>query len=200
MSRVMESCEDAVNASCPTCRTFFCIGTCQNVTCATLSAVLTSLMTSTAQPDLRFVPAKYHKFIIPSIRRIYIEAGPQNVPHSCSSSDHVEVQDLKDQITALEQRVAALVRDKALLMDRCETSMTASAHHANKERSARLEGLNLKRQVESLKTQLEETKSAAEESRLRYEGLKWKLKDFKNRSVEPLFFFFATTALTPTTP
>ncbi|THH27174.1 hypothetical protein EUX98_g7003 [Antrodiella citrinella] len=140
--------------------------------------------TPCAQPDLRFVPVKYHKFIIPSIRRVYFEAGPQNASAS-SSATGVDVQDLKDQITTLDSRVCSLARDKLLLMDRCERKIAESTYLADQERVARLESEALKKQVASLKKQLEESKVVAEESRSRYDGLKWRLKEYKSRLESP---------------
>ena len=44
------------------------------------------------------------------------------------------------QIISLNEKVEGLVRDKTLLMDRCEAAIRASHAHAQGERDERLEG------------------------------------------------------------
>ncbi|TCD69484.1 hypothetical protein EIP91_007414 [Steccherinum ochraceum] len=163
IAQVIESSEDAVTASCPTCRAPFCI----------------------AQPDLRFIPTKYHKFLMPSVRRVYFEAGPQVSSSSSTSSSTESDADLKDQISALEARVASLTRDKSLLMDRCEMTISASTHHAQKERIARLNNQNLKKEVETLKTQLKALKFDYDGYRIKCDSLEDKLRLMKNRMDAP---------------
>ncbi|KZT07331.1 uncharacterized protein LAESUDRAFT_758746 [Laetiporus sulphureus 93-53] len=121
---------DAMKALCPTCRAEFTI----------------------ANPDLRFVPAKYHEYIIPSVRRIFLDE-----PQSATQ--------LKQANARLEERVRALERDKALLMERCESSMAASKRHAEGERDARRASEKLKGDVVDLQQKYEELK-------LKYKTLK----------------------------
>ncbi|KAL6300860.1 hypothetical protein BKA93DRAFT_819235 [Sparassis latifolia] len=126
LTAYIEKSPDAITASCPTCRSAFGI----------------------AMPDMRFVPEKYHKFIIPNVRRVFLDA-----PLHTSS-------DLQVDVTRLEGRVQELVHDKTLLMDRCEAQMAASAIHASGERDARLENEKLKMEMQKL--------------RKKYDGLKGK--------------------------
>lgn len=91
----------------------------------------------TAMPDLRYVPAKYHGFMKPSVCRLYLE-----IPSQAK---------LKVQIASLESRVESLGRDKVQLISKCESSMAASAMYAEQEKTARLYAEKAKAEVEELK-------------------------------------------------
>ncbi|KAG2137604.1 uncharacterized protein EDB93DRAFT_760077 [Suillus bovinus] len=94
---------DAMKSSCPSCRSIFYI----------------------AMPDLSFVPKKYHDFMVPSVRKLYLDiASPAP---------------LVAEIEQLKTRVAALSRDRDALMERCEAHMAASRQYATNEKDARLE-------------------------------------------------------------
>ncbi|EJF64444.1 hypothetical protein DICSQDRAFT_53673 [Dichomitus squalens LYAD-421 SS1] len=119
-----------------------------NASCPTCRASFTI-----AIPDLRFVPKKYHTLIIPSIRRVFIAdasdaaaAAPPSPSTSPSSP-------------------AALERDKALLMDRCEAAIRARDAHAQGERDRRLEKERLEKELTEL--------------RRKYEGVKGKYRALK---------------------
>jgi len=120
----VEASSDAMTASCPSCRAAFPV----------------------ALPDLRFVPAKYHKFIIPSVRRVFVDAPTEST------------QALRANVTRLEERVKSLEKDKLLLMERCEASMAASSKHAEGERDARMEGERLKKEMQELRKKYEDVK------------------------------------------
>ncbi|KAG2345770.1 hypothetical protein BDR05DRAFT_1057959 [Suillus weaverae] len=94
---------DALKSSCPSCRSIFHI----------------------AMPDLSFVPKKYHDFMAPSVRKLYLDI-PSPAP-------------LVAEIEQLKTRVAALSRDRDALMERCEAHMAASRQYAASEKDARLE-------------------------------------------------------------
>ena len=136
-----------------------------------------------AIPDLRFVPKKYHTLIIPSIRRVFIadssELAAPPSPSTSPSSSHANPnpnptqssvaantnRELRAQIAALTDKAAALERDKALLMDRCEAAIRARDAHAQGERDRRLE-------KERLESELKEL-------RRKYEGVKGRYRAFK---------------------
>ncbi|KAI0272565.1 hypothetical protein BC834DRAFT_966569 [Gloeopeniophorella convolvens] len=82
MKSYVRASQDPYEANCPTCRTSFPI----------------------VVPDLSMIPKKYHVFIAPSIRRVYLQDG---------------------QVLALQRRVTSLTRDKHLLMDRAEAAQSA---------------------------------------------------------------------------
>ncbi|KAH9832644.1 uncharacterized protein C8Q71DRAFT_262521 [Rhodofomes roseus] len=120
----VEANSDAITASCPSCRTAFPIAT----------------------PDLRFVPAKYHRFIIPSVRRVFVDPPAETTKL------------LKANVARLEERVRCLEQDKSLLMERCEASMAASSKHAEGERDARIESERLRKEMQELRKKYEEVK------------------------------------------
>jgi hypothetical protein len=115
-----------------------------------------------ATPDWRYVPKKYHEFMIPSVRRVYIEIPSQT--------------GLKNQIALLESRVKSLEKDKLLLMSKCESNMAASTTHAEGEKKARLD-------VEKAKKEMMDVKR-------KYDTLKGKYNDLKTRLVSALVDFY----------
>lgn len=143
--------------------------------CCILLSVLRACL---AQPDLRFIPTKYHKFVMPSVRRVYLEAGPQDASSSSSTDPNTE---LKEYIATLEARVSSLTRDKSLLMDRCEMTLSASGHHAQKERVARLQSDTFRMEVDSLKRQLRASKFESDGYKAKCEILQNKVEFLKDR-------------------
>ncbi|KAI0641974.1 hypothetical protein C8Q79DRAFT_1003397 [Trametes meyenii] len=139
LTSYIEASADALNASCPTCRSPFSI----------------------AIPDLRFVPKKYHSLIIPSIRRVFI--SPNAVADASAEAE--STRDLRAQVARLTDKIDALVRDKTLLMDRCEAALRASQAHAQGERDERLAKERFERDLRDL--------------RKKYEGVKGKYKALK---------------------
>ncbi|KAI0280860.1 hypothetical protein BC826DRAFT_924056 [Russula brevipes] len=101
---------DPYEATCPTCRAPFPIVT----------------------PDMSIVPKKYHVFISPPLRRVFLGDSPV-----AEDSGAIE-EGLRAEIAVLDARVASLRRDKDLLMDRCEAAQSAVARLTTDERAARL--------------------------------------------------------------
>ncbi|OBZ73655.1 hypothetical protein A0H81_06276 [Grifola frondosa] len=130
----IEAGADAMEASCPTCRTSF----------------------HTASPDLRFVPKKYHNFMVPSVRRVFIE-----VDADAQSSTTA----LKARVAKLDEQVNSLRLDKAMLMERCEANISASRVHAEGEKNERLAKEKLQEEVQELRRKYENMKD-------KYRGLK----------------------------
>ncbi|KAF8732665.1 hypothetical protein AX14_004103 [Amanita brunnescens Koide BX004] len=81
---------DEITASCPTCRSTF----------------------YTVMPDLTYLPEKYHQYIIPAVRRVYID-------NSSASS-------LQRKLARAEVRVAKLENEQEILLKQCEAHMAAS--------------------------------------------------------------------------
>ena len=98
------------------------------------------------------------------LQRLYEPTSGTITIGDTSETRWMDVHHLRDHVSVLESRVAALTRDKTLLMDRCEMSIAASSHHSNKERQARLECEALRRQVQELSGELEEQKRREVES------------------------------------
>lgn len=99
--------------------------------------------------DPTFVPAKYHPFIIPSLRRIYLDTDP--------SRSSVASRQLQEQLSALKKENEDLVsklkgrdRDLKLLMTKCESNMAAASAYAKGERDARLECERLRYEMNQL--------------------------------------------------
>jgi hypothetical protein len=134
----------------------------------------------TATPDLRFVPHKYHKYILPTVRRIYIsqptaQTNSENVTYLKSVISALENRTetlgetntfLRSRVSSLEKRVAGLTQDKERLMDRCEAGLANIKNLGEKERDARHEKENLEKELESL--------------RRKYDAMKGKYKTMKH--------------------
>lgn len=94
---------DALKSSCPSCRSIFHI----------------------AMPDLSYVPKKYHDFMVPSVRKLYLDI-PSPAP-------------LVAEIEQLKIRVAALSRDRETLRDRYDALIVDVRQYVANEKDARLE-------------------------------------------------------------
>ena len=99
--------------------------------------------------DPTFVPAKYHPFIIPTLRRIYLNTDP--------SRSSAALRQLQEQLPALKKENEDLAsklkgrdRDIKLLMTKCESHMAAASTFAKGERDMRLENERLRRQMDRL--------------------------------------------------
>ncbi|KDQ61476.1 hypothetical protein JAAARDRAFT_76568 [Jaapia argillacea MUCL 33604] len=164
LTQVIESGEDGMKSSCPTCRAEFPVVT----------------------PDLAFIPKKYHVFIQPPIRKIYLDIPAETV-------------DLHEKIARLEARVLSLETDKAKLMDKCEAQIAKANHFAEGERKARME-------AEVKGNQLKAVSHYYEEVRIKYNGLKQKLaaaqtavhtQGVKRKSSQPLDSSTSSSESTP---
>ncbi|KAN0130876.1 hypothetical protein V8E53_011254 [Lactarius tabidus] len=101
--------QNPYEATCPTCRAPFPI----------------------VAPNMALIPKKYHVFISPSLRRVYLGEG--------DDTSRAVISGLNAEITLLKARVGTLKRDKDLLMDRCEAAQSAASRLTADERAARLE-------------------------------------------------------------
>ncbi|KAF9785073.1 hypothetical protein BJ322DRAFT_980647, partial [Thelephora terrestris] len=126
----VKSSTDAIRSTCPTCRSPF----------------------YTVTLDPTFVPAKYQPFIIPTIRKIYLNTDPGGT--SAASRQ------LQEQLTAVKKENEDLVsklkgrdRDVKLLMAKCESTMAAATAHARGERDTRLENKRLRQEMGQLAEQ-----------------------------------------------
>ena len=147
----IETSADAMNASCPTCRAPFTIGTFPNHPQPHVpNPSLNHMRVHVAIPDLRFVPKKYHTLIMPSIRRVFIADASDNAQPLSGASTNTK-RELRAQIATLTDNMNALVRDKGLLMDRCEAAIRARDVHAQGERGIRLDKERLERELKDLR-------------------------------------------------
>lgn len=99
--------------------------------------------------DPAFVPEKYHPFIIPSLRRVYLNVDP--------SRSSAASRQLQEQLLALKKENEDLVsklkgrdRDIKLLMTKCESNMAAVSAHAKGELDVRLENERLRNEMGKL--------------------------------------------------
>ncbi|KAK0202470.1 hypothetical protein DFS33DRAFT_1454743 [Desarmillaria ectypa] len=122
---ISTSSRDGFMAKCPTCRTKFTI----------------------VIPELHSLSKQFHRYVTPSIRRVFIEPNPSET-----------YEELKHRLEVSEARNTTLERDNEDLMNSCERYMAESAAHARGERRATIELQRVKRQLET------ERKMAKEET------------------------------------
>ncbi|KAF7370475.1 RING-type domain-containing protein [Mycena sanguinolenta] len=94
---------DGFTSTCPSCRETF----------------------NMVRPEITCLPKKFHQYIVPSIRRVYID-----------TSRH---ENLRKKLSTSEARVAALEGDKERLMAECERHIAAAQAHRRGETDARQE-------------------------------------------------------------
>ena len=84
---------------------------------------------------------------MPSVRRVYIPADPDTPDNTGAESRR----ELRARVVVLDNRITGLLRDKTLLMDRCEAALRASQAHAEGERDQRLAKERLERELHDLR-------------------------------------------------
>jgi len=109
--------------------------------------------------DLSTIPSKYHVFISPPLRRVYLGG--------MDDSGQVVMDGLKSEITTLKERITALNRDKISLSKDLLESRSTVSRLASAERAARLS--------------LDEVKEVACLANQRLEGLKAEYDSLKSR-------------------
>jgi len=99
--------------------------------------------------DPTFVPAKYHPFIIPALRRIYLNADPSR-SSAASRQLQEQLSAIKKENEDLASKLKGRNRDIKLLLTKCESNMAAASTHAKGERDARLENERLRDELDQL--------------------------------------------------
>ncbi|KAE9405353.1 hypothetical protein BT96DRAFT_1015585 [Gymnopus androsaceus JB14] len=128
---ISSSSQDGYNSQCPTCRSSFPI----------------------VSPELTCLPKHFHRYITPSMRRVYLDSNA--------------TQALQQKLTASQTQVKKLHLENSRLMDSCERYMHTSRVHAEGETKAALE-------VERLTIALREQKLATRKAQ--EEASEWKGK------------------------
>ncbi|KAJ7880005.1 hypothetical protein B0H14DRAFT_2308452, partial [Mycena olivaceomarginata] len=95
---------DGFTSACPSCRETF----------------------NMVRPELTCLPKKFHQYIVPSLRRLYIDAD--------ASTD--SVRSLRKKLALSEARVHSLEEDKERLMNECERHIAAAQAHSRGETKA----------------------------------------------------------------
>ncbi|EIM80491.1 uncharacterized protein STEHIDRAFT_126017 [Stereum hirsutum FP-91666 SS1] len=139
----IQSSQDPMKASCPTCRTEFHI----------------------VSPDRNLVPEKCHPFLNTSVRRIYIETPVLKPYLERIAQLETRVTTLTESNAGLSTRVTSLSKDKASLMDRCEAAMEANRVMGLKEKEARGRAEEVNGKYEQMKAKYEDMKHKYEQAK-----------------------------------
>lgn len=116
---ISSSSPDGLTAACPTCRAEFSI----------------------VVPELHSLSKQFHRYITPSIRRVFIEPNPSE-----------SYEELKQKLEASEARNTTLRQENRDLLRSCRKYMADASAHASEERNAKSEVARLERQLEMEKT------------------------------------------------
>ncbi|SJL04124.1 uncharacterized protein ARMOST_07484 [Armillaria ostoyae] len=115
---ISSSTPDGLTAACPTCRAEFPI----------------------VVPELHSLSKQFHRYITPSIRRVFIEPNPLE-----------SYEELKQKLEASEAHNATLKRENRDLQKSCQKYMADATMHARGERTTKSEVERLERQLETEK-------------------------------------------------
>jgi len=74
---------------------------------------------------MSIVPKKYHTFISPPLRRVFLDAREDN--------SREVIENLNAENAALKERVTSLERDKVVLQDRCDSAQSALTRLEDKQ-------------------------------------------------------------------
>ncbi|KAJ3786783.1 hypothetical protein GGU10DRAFT_163918 [Lentinula aff. detonsa] len=140
---IASSSEDGYTTLCPTCRALFSI----------------------VSPELTCLPKHVHRYITPSIRRVYLDSSA--------------VQSLQQKLVASQNQVRNLKKESERLMLFCEKYQNASDVHADGEAKARLEVERLTRLLREQKLATEEAEEETLEWKERHDDLKKQLKNLR---------------------
>ncbi|KAJ3735066.1 hypothetical protein DFJ43DRAFT_1060370 [Lentinula guzmanii] len=138
---IASSSEDGYTTLCPTCRALFSI----------------------VSPELTCLPKHVHRYITPSIRRVYLDSSA--------------VQSLQQKLVTSQNQVRNLKKESERLMLFCEKYQNASDVHADGEAKARLEVERLTRLLREQKLATEEAEEETLEWKERHDDLKKQLNE-----------------------
>ncbi|GJE98544.1 hypothetical protein PsYK624_147760 [Phanerochaete sordida] len=159
--KCIETCQDAVECPCPTCRAPFTI----------------------AIPDLRFVPQKYHAFMQPAVRRVYpSQSELVQTLEERNSKLQTDNARLREKYDALKRKNEHLQRDKARLMENCEANQAAVANYREKERQLRDDLDAATEETDARELEAAEWEKKYRDTREKYTRLKKQLAEEKHAS------------------
>ncbi|KAG6908891.1 hypothetical protein DXG01_002869 [Tephrocybe rancida] len=134
-----------------------------------------------ASPDLTYLPKKYHEFVVPNVRRVYVDATRQP-----------NLQSLQKSLQLSKSKIQKLERDQEVLLQQCERHMAAAHAQAEGERAARETAAKLLQTIHDMEhefrtvtTQAEDRikvlEAGTENLHIKYEDLKYRYSKRKAR-------------------
>ncbi|KAG6900029.1 hypothetical protein C0993_004086 [Termitomyces sp. T159_Od127] len=88
-------------------------------------------------PQLTYLPKKYHEYVLPSLRRVYLDSQRDS--------------ELKSDLKAAKEKIKKLEKDRDILMQQCEKHMAAAQAQAEGERTARLKASDLQSKLDIMR-------------------------------------------------
>ncbi|KIM90336.1 hypothetical protein PILCRDRAFT_180012 [Piloderma croceum F 1598] len=145
--------DDANSSHCPSCRAKFNI----------------------VLPNLQYVPTKYHAYILPPIRKLYLSKP--------SSSPPAQIQ-AEAQITTLQAQIKSLSTSNAHLSQRCHLQKAALGTLADAARDTKAELVAAELEVENARTNAERVRVDVEKTRAEIGEVREALEDMTSRYTE----------------
>ena len=124
---------------------------------------------------MSIIPTKYHDFISPPLRRVFLDTRRSDSSNTRAMMTRIE--SLNAEIAALKERIKSLKRDKDLIKDRYDSAQSELTRLRAEERAARLASRNSRK------------------ARADRDALKDK-KKLKRLRAKFLFFFFFGSCMT----
>ncbi|KAF8238104.1 hypothetical protein L208DRAFT_1243921 [Tricholoma matsutake] len=143
-------------SSCPTCRTVFNIVT----------------------PDLTYLPKKYHQYVVPSVRRVFLDPSGEAT--------------LQKKLIRAEARVRKLEAEQETLLKQCEKHMSAARAHAEGEMKERQRATRLEHDFDTISSQavadnraseiyIKEIEDERNQLKIKYQKLKKHCRDIEEQ-------------------
>ena len=147
--------------------------------------VSSRVFVSYLEPKLTYLPPKYHQYVIPGVRRVYLDTSGEAA--------------LQKKLTRAENTVRKLEAEQETLLKQCEKHMSASRAHADGEMKERQRANRLQRNIDALSAQviaeneaseacIKEIKADREQLKSEYQKLKKYHRDLEEKSVQCYIF------------
>jgi hypothetical protein len=134
---------------------------------------------------LTYLPKKYHQYVVPGVRRVYLDTSGEAA--------------LQKKLIKAESKIQKLEAEQETLMKRCEQLVSASRAHAEGEMKERRRANKLKHDFDAVSAQAVSDSSASDlhlktveddhnQLQLKYRKLKQHYRDLEEQSVQCFIF------------
>jgi chromosome segregation ATPase len=126
-------------------------------------------------PNLQYIPTKYHAYVLPPIRKLYLSKP--------ASSSPAQIQ-AEAQITALQAQIKSLSTSNAHLAQRCSLQKVALGTLAEAVRETKAELVAAELEVENARKNAERVRVDVEKTRVESREVREALEDMTSRYAE----------------
>ncbi|KAJ7066467.1 hypothetical protein C8F01DRAFT_981902 [Mycena amicta] len=115
------------------------------------------------RPELTCLPKKFHQYILPSVRRVYVESSPSSAS-------------LRKKVASAEAQIRVLEADKERLINQCDRHIAVARAHNVAETNALLRERLLEEEIEQMRNhagiEANEAQAALKALKVKYDKLK----------------------------